>query len=90
MKKIVFSLVACLATALVACSPSGPTGTPATDAQAVAQKLKEGDRQAAAQLLHDYDAYYGKLGTGKSDKFNLELLRAGVNLSVRDSLERGQ
>lgn len=32
MKKIVFSLVACLATALVACSPSGPTGTPATDA----------------------------------------------------------
>ena len=90
MKKIVFSLVACLSTALVAGSPSGPTGTPATDAQAVAQKLKEGDRQAAAQLLHDCDAYYGKLGTGKSAKFNLELLRAGVNLSVRDSLERGQ
>lgn len=90
MRKIVISLVACLAMALVACSPSGPTGNAASDAQAVAQKLKEGDRQAAARLLQDCNAYYGKLGAGKSAKFNLELLRAGVNLTVRDSLEQGK
>ena len=56
----------------------------------MAQKLKEGDRQAAARLLQDCDAYYGKLGEGKSAKFNLELLRAGVNITVRDSLEQGK
>lgn len=85
MRKVIVILAACLAVALSSC---GPTGDPAKDAAAVAEKMKGGDDAATLDMLKDYEQYYKQRGAEPAAQFNLELVKAGVNASAQDTLEK--